>query len=69
LVLREGLLLSSGPVLVESSKGVGIEFLGPDSSKGSESSGGIDVSDDSDNSHGGSFDDSNSLNNFFLVEF
>jgi len=69
LVLGEGLLFGADPVLVESSEGVFVEFLGPNGGKGSEASGGVDVSDDSDNNHRGAFDNGNGFNSLFFVEF
>jgi hypothetical protein len=69
LVFGEGLLFGGCPVSVESSEGVFVEFLGPNSGEGSKTSGGFDVSDDSDNNHGGTFDNGNGFNNFFFVQF
>lgn len=46
-VFGEGFFLAVEPVFVESSKSVFVEFLGPNSGQSSESSGGIDVSDQS----------------------
>lgn len=67
-VFGESFLLAAHPVLVESSKSVLVQLLGPDSGQSSKSSGSINVPDDSYHSHGGSFDDSHSLNDFLLVQ-
>jgi hypothetical protein len=69
LIFGESLLFGAGPVFVESSKGIFIKFLGPNSGKSSKSSGGFDVSDNSDNNHRGAFNHGNSFNNFFFVVF
>jgi hypothetical protein len=69
LVFGESLFLRVHPVFVESSEGIFIEFLSPDSGQVSETSGGFDISDNSDNNHGGSFNDGDGFNNFFLVKF
>lgn len=67
LVMSESSLLGIGPVLVESLLGVLIDGLGPDSCQCSQTSWGIDVSDDTNNGHGGTFDDGDSFNNLLLV--
>jgi hypothetical protein len=69
LVFGEGLLLGVNPVLVESSEGVFVEFLGPNSGEGSETSGGFNVSDNSDNNHRGALNDGDGFNDFFFVQF
>jgi len=68
LVFGESLLFGVHPVFVESSESVFIEFLGPDGGEVSETSGGFDISDDSDDNHWGGFDDGNGFNNFLLVK-
>jgi len=66
-VLGEGLLLGSVPVLVEPPLELIGKVLGPDGGEGSESSRGLDVTDDTDDDHGGSLDDGDGLNNLSLV--
>lgn len=67
-VLGEGLLLGAVPVLVEASEELLAQVLGPDGGKGTETSGGGDISYNTDNEHGGSLEDGDSLNDFLLVE-
>jgi len=64
----EGFLLGVDPVFVESSQGVLLELVGPDGGQRSHASGGVDVSDESNDDHGGSLDDGDGLNDFLLVE-
>lgn len=66
-VMSESLLVRVSPVLVESLLGVVIDGLSPDGGQSSETSGGINVTDDTDDGHGGTFDDGNGFNNFLLV--
>jgi len=68
-VLGEALSLGVHPVLVESSLNLVTEMLSPDGSECSETTGSIDVSDDTDNNNGGSFNDGTSLDDFLLVQF
>jgi len=68
-VFGESFFLTVEPVFVESSESVFVEFLSPDSGQSSESSRGIDISDQSDDNHGRGFDDGDSLDGFFLVQF
>jgi len=42
--------------------------LGPDGSEGSETSGGFNVTNNTDNNDGGSFEDGTSFDDFLLVE-
>mmetsp|Transcript_109863 Transcript_109863/g.153989 ORF Transcript_109863/g.153989 Transcript_109863/m.153989 type:complete len:364 (+) Transcript_109863:1003-2094(+) len=67
-VLGESLLLGGHPVLVHSSLEVVIQVLSPDGAEGSQASGGIDVSDNTDNNDGGSLKNGASLDNFLLVD-
>lgn len=69
LIAREGFLLGLNPVLVEPAEGSLVEMVGPDSSKGSESSGGLDVSDQSDDLERRGLNDGDGFNFFLLVEF
>jgi len=66
-VLGEGFLLRLVPVLVESSLQIVAQMVSPDGGESSKSSGGGDVSNDSNNDHGGSLDDGDSLDDFLLV--
>lgn len=68
-VFGESFSLGIHPVFVKSSHSVSVQSLGPDSRKGSKSSGGFDVSNESDNNHGRGFEDGDGFNNFFFVEF
>jgi hypothetical protein len=69
LVFGKSFLFGANPILVESSQGIFVEFLGPNGGEGSETSGGFNISDNSDNDHRGAFDNSNGFNNFFFVQF
>lgn len=69
LVSAEGFLLGVDPVLVESSESALVEVVGPNSGESSEAAGGFDVSDESDNLQGRSFDDSDGFYFFLFVEF
>lgn len=69
LVFRESLLFGGHPVFIESSESVFVEFLSPNGGEGSETSGGFDISDNSDNNHRGGFDNGDGFDNFFFVEF
>lgn len=69
LIFRESLLFGGHPVFIESSEGIFVEFLGPNGGKGSKTSGGFDISDNSDDNHRGGFDNGNGFDNFFFVEF
>jgi hypothetical protein len=68
-VFGESFLLGIHPVLVESSHGVSVQLLGPDGREGSKSSGGFDVTDESDHNNGGSFQDGHGFDDFLLVQF
>ena len=67
LIVREGFLLRVDPVLVESSESSLVQMVGPYGGQSSEASWSLDISDQTDNLQWGSFDDSNSLNFFFLI--
>jgi hypothetical protein len=66
-VLGESLLLGPVPVLVEPSLQLVRQVFGPDGGQRSETSGGLDVSNDTDDNHGGSLDDGGGLDDFSLV--
>jgi hypothetical protein len=66
-ILSEGLLLGTVPVLVESALGFLGEVLGPDGGQGTETTRSLDVTDNTDNNHSGSFDDSDGFDDFLLV--
>jgi hypothetical protein len=67
-ILGESLLLAVHPVLVESSQSVFIQLLSPNSSQCSQPSRSVNISDYSDYSHRGSFNDSHSFDHFLLME-
>jgi len=67
VVLGEGFLLAVVPVLVHSSDECLTQVLGKHSCQGSESSGGLDVSNNTDNNHWWAFQDGDGLNNLLLV--
>jgi len=64
----EGFFLGVHPILVESSEGVLLQLVGPDGGQRSHTSEGIDVTDQTDDDHGGSLDDGHSLNDLLLVQ-
>lgn len=66
-VLGEGSLLGLVPVLVESSSDLLGQVLGPDGGQGSKTSGSGNVTNNTDNNHGGSVNDGGSLDNLSLV--
>jgi hypothetical protein len=66
-ILGESLfVLRVEPVLVESSKDLSAEVLSPDGGESSETSGSLDVSNNTDDLHGRALNDCNSLNNVLL---
>jgi hypothetical protein len=67
-ILGESLLLGVHPVFIESSLELSGQVLSPDGSQSSETSGGFDVTNDTGNNNGGSFEDGSSFNGFLLVE-
>lgn len=68
LIAREGFLLGLNPVLVEPAEGSLVEVVGPDSGESSESSGGLDVSDQSDDLERRGLNDGDGFNLLLLVE-
>jgi hypothetical protein len=69
VVSGEGLLLGVVPVFVEGALDGLLHVLGPHCSQGAETTGGFDVTDQTDSEHGGSFDDGDGFNNFLFVDF
>merc|ERR1740117_178964 len=67
-VLGESLLLGVVPVLVESALDLVVQVLGPHGGEGTKAAGGLDVANQTNNAHGGSLDDGDSLDNFLLVD-
>jgi len=65
-VLGEGLLLGVHPVLVHSPLDSNIEVLGPDGGKCAHATGGLDVTDDTNNLHGRALDDGASVDDILL---
>ena len=65
-VLGEGLLLGVHPVLVESALDVVVEVLGPDGGEGTESAGGLNVTNKSNDLHGGALNDGDGVDNILL---
>lgn len=66
-VAGEGLLLRTVPVLVEATLDLVREVLGPNGGKGAETTGSLNVADDTDDDHGGSLDDGDGLDDLTLV--
>jgi len=67
-VLGESLSLGAVPVLVESALDLIGQMLGPDGGQGAKTMGGLNISDNTDHSHGGSLQDGNSLDTVLLVD-
>ena len=67
LVLRESLLLGAVPVLVEATEDFVGEMVGPDGGQSTETVGGLDVTDHTDNNHGGSLNNGDSLTGLLAV--
>ena len=67
-VLGESLLLGGVPVLVETTLEVIGQVVGPHGGQGSQAVGGGDVANNTNNHHGGSLQDGDSLNCLLLVE-
>ena len=66
-VLGECLLLGTVPVLVHASLEFFVQVLRENSGESSETLRGLDVTDDTDNNHGRSFDDADGVDDFTLV--
>jgi len=66
-VLGEGLFLGLVPVLVTATLELLGKMLGKDGRKGAKASGGLDVSDHSDDHHGGSLEDGDGIDYLALV--
>jgi len=67
-VLAESLFLGVHPVLVQSSLEFVGEMLGPDGGEGSEASGSLNISNNTDNNDGRSFEDGACFDDFLLVQ-
>ena len=65
-VLGESLLLGLHPVLVESALDIGVHVLGEDSSKGTETTRGLNVADNSNDLHGWALNDGGGVHNILL---
>lgn len=66
-VLGESLALGDSPVLVEATTKIVRQVLSPDGGQGTETTGSLGVTDNTDNNHGGSLDDGDSLEDLLLV--
>lgn len=66
-VAGEGLLLGTVPVLVEATLDLVGKVLGPDGGKGTETTGSLDVTDDTDDDHRWGVDNGDGLDNLTLV--
>lgn len=67
-VLGEGLFLGVVPVLVESSLDLVVQVLSPDGGEGTETTGSLDVSDQTNNNHRGGLDDGDGFDDFLVVD-
>ena len=67
LVLGESLLFGAVPVLVEATEDLVGKMVGPDGGQSTETGGGLDVTDHTDNNHSGSLNDGNSLAGLLVV--
>jgi hypothetical protein len=65
-VLGESLLLGVHPVLVHSPLDGNVEVLGPDGGQSAEATGSLDVTDDTDDLHGGALNDGASVDDVLL---
>jgi len=65
-VLGESLLLGIHPVLVESALDIGVHVLGEDGSKGTETTRGLNVADNSNDLHGWALNDGGGVHNILL---
>lgn len=66
-ILGVSLALRLRPILVEATLNIVTQVLSPDGSQGLETTGSGNVTNDTDNDHGGSLDDGDGLNNLLLV--
>jgi len=66
-VAGEGLALGLVPILVETTLAFLREMLGPDGSQGTETAGGLDVTDDTDDDHRRGLDDGHGFRDFLFV--
>jgi hypothetical protein len=66
-VLGESLLLGAVPVLVEAATDFIGKMLSPDGGESAKTTGSLDVTNDTDDDHGGSLDDADSLDDLLLV--
>jgi len=66
-VLGEGLFLGAVPVLVEATTQFLRQVLSPDGGQRAKTAGGLDVTDNTDDNHGGSLDDGDGLDDLLLV--
>jgi len=66
-VLGEGLLLGAVPVLVEASTDLVGKMLSPDGGEGTKTTGSLDVTNDTNDDHGGSLNDADGLDDLLLV--
>lgn len=67
-VLGESLLLGDGPILVETATDILAQMFSPNGGKGAQTSWSFDVTNETNNNHGWSLDDGDSLDNLFFVE-
>ena len=67
LVLGESLLLGAVPVLVEATEDLVREMVGPDGGQSTETIGGLDVTDHTDNNHRGSLNNGDGLTGLLTV--
>ena len=65
-VLAESLLLGVHPVLVESALDISVEVLGEDGGESTETTGGLNISDDSNDLHGRALNDRHGVDNILL---
>jgi hypothetical protein len=66
-ILGKGLLLGAVPVLIEATLGFFRKVFSPNSGQRTKTAGGFDVTNNTDNNHGGSFDNSDGFDDFLLV--
>lgn len=65
-VMGEGLLLGVAPVPVEAAEDLSVELTSPDSLEGAQATGSLDVTDDTDDLHGGALNDSGGVDDIPL---